>query len=110
MNFRRLIYLPFVVSLEDLAEQAEAEGNDPIEELEDNRTPYAPISQTFHDEIYERIEPGNERAAVVLKAEGMTTREIAFVLGITQSQVYTIMQRVKKKVEPFIKKNLTRER
>lgn len=80
-----------------------------IESLYSIAAPEAPedMNQVVESRIFALIKPGNERACVVLRAEGYSFEAIGDVLGLEQHQVKYIFESLRKRIlSKFDKRSL----
>jgi DNA-directed RNA polymerase specialized sigma24 family protein len=98
MRFSNTPILPYVLSGLDLTDLEET--------LIDPSEPAELLSETFYTKLFEFINPGDERVITILKSNGLSAKEIAWVLGKTVPEVNSIVLVIKKRIA---KKYLTKE-
>jgi DNA-directed RNA polymerase specialized sigma24 family protein len=80
-------FLPYVINIEELQDVA-----DPYEMGFDS------ISDAFNDEVFRHIRKGLERICILLRADGLTYREIAWVTGQKKDRVEAAVARVRQRM------------
>lgn len=93
MRFNNTPVLPYVLQGIDLVDLEET--------IIDGKSPEELLSEAFYTKLFEFINVGNERVIVILKSNGLSSKEIAYVTGQTcievQSTLLTIKNRISKK-------------
>lgn len=49
-------------------------------------------------ELFDKVKPGNERVTVVLRADGLTYKSIAEIMGLSEGQVKNIVYTIRKRI------------
>ena len=90
MRFTRFPILPYLVDA-DITEFEEVLG--------DNIPPQEKISEAFYGNLMKYIRPGDELVVVILRANELSYKEIAFVMGKKKGWVESVIYRVKRRLE-----------
>lgn len=90
-------FLPYVFNVIPFSELKSVE-NQQIENLLGDNNEHEPISEAFNNFVFRHIKAGRERTVVILRAEGLSYREIAWVMGVKLQEVNGIFLRVKRRL------------
>jgi len=83
----KIFFFPEVLRLEELSPMLAGEH---IEQES--------IAEAFNNVIFEHIQPGLERTCIILKAEGFSIADIAWMLGIERREVHRTIYRVRNRL------------
>ena len=102
MRVRRLPYIPSLIRLGEIVRldtfMEDQDGESPLEHFLVAPEPAEDHNQIVNEELFQVIEPGEERVIIVLKSEDYTHESIASIMGVTESHVRAVLARVRERI------------